>query len=45
MSVADIILIIIIAAVLTAAVVHTVKKKGSCSCGCCTGGCPHCNKK
>ncbi|EGC02730.1 MULTISPECIES: hypothetical protein [Ruminococcus] len=44
MNAADIILIVLITAAVIGAVVHCVKKKGSCNCGCCTGSCPNCKK-
>lgn len=42
MSAVDIVLIVVIAAALTAAAVSCIRKKGGCSCGCCSGSCPHC---
>ena len=45
MNAADIVLILLTAAALIGAVVHCIRKKGSCNCGCCTGGCANCKAK
>ena len=45
MNAVDIVLIILISAAVIGAAVHCFRKKGSCNCGCCTGGCPECDKR
>ena len=46
MSPADIVVLLLVAAALVCAVVHSLrarKKRGGCGCGC--SGCPGCDKK
>ncbi|ADU21562.1 MULTISPECIES: hypothetical protein [Ruminococcus] len=45
MNIADIVLVVLIAAALAGAVYHCIRSRGKCSCSCCCGDCSQCRGK